>query len=65
MSTAGVAKEAESRMTTESVTQFSHEPQEQPKKSRLFMVLALVVIVLVILTVILARWGGVIPWSAR
>jgi len=48
MSTAGVAKEAESRMTTESVTQFSHEPQEQPKKSRLFMVLALVAIVLVI-----------------
>jgi RND family efflux transporter MFP subunit len=46
-----VAKETDYRMPTEDNTKFSSnpEPQEQPKKSRLFMVLVLVAAVLVIL----------------
>ena len=38
MSATGLAKEAEPRMTTEDNTQLYREPQEQPAKSRLFMV---------------------------
>lgn len=40
----------------------------QPQKSRSIIrteTIGLLVIALVILGVILARWGGVIPWSAR
>jgi RND family efflux transporter MFP subunit len=48
MSAPGVAKEAEPRMTTEDNTQLYREPQGQPKKSRVFMVLGLAVVVLVV-----------------
>jgi len=48
MSSAGVAKEAEPRMTTEVDIPPNRQPEERPKKSRLYMVLVLVVVVLVI-----------------
>lgn len=47
MSSAGVAKEAESRMTTEDNV-LTREPQQPPKKNRLFLILFLAAVVLVI-----------------